>query len=187
MKFPKLKHPGLCQHLLYSPVYLAVGLLFVPLILQAHGIEIPGQVFCIGFIVLMGLVLWYLLYNSVLLIGSDMVFSKIHSWQRDRLEYSSRINGLGRGTACRRILRRCRLWGRLWKGGTDKRFTVYYKHAYAWTVFHSMIEKRLVLCEAEQLSAEQYYTLLGQTRHQLSKITDGTVRFRTKQEKKAPR
>ena len=42
MKFPTLKHPWLCQHLLYSPAYLAFGSLFIPLILARHGLKISG-------------------------------------------------------------------------------------------------------------------------------------------------
>ena len=131
MKFPKLKHPWLCQHLLYSPAYLAFGSLFVPLILQKHGVEISGLAFALGFIEVMGLALWYLFHNFFLLFGSDVILNEIHSWQRDRLEYSSRVNGLDRATAQRRILRRCRLWGHKWKDGADERFTVYCKHAYS--------------------------------------------------------
>ena len=187
MKFPTLKHPWLCQHLLYSPAYLAFGSLFVPLILERHGVKISGPLYGLGVIVVMGLALWYLFHNIFLLFGSDVILNEIHSWQRDRLEYSSRVNGLDRATAQRRILRRCRLWGRKWKDGADERFTVYYKHAYSWTVYHSMIEKRVVLCQTEHLDAEQYHILLGQARHQLSRLPDGTVRFHTKQEKRAPR
>ena len=187
MKFPTLKHPWLCQHLLYSPVYLAFGSLFVPLILERHGVKVPGLAFALGFIGVMGLALWYLFHNFFLLFGSDVILNQIHSWQRDRLEYSSRVNGLDLATARRRILCRCRLWGHKWKDGADERFTVYYKHAYSWTVYHSMIEKRLVLCQTEHLDAEQYHILLGQARHQLSRLPDGTVRFHTKQEKRAPR
>lgn len=187
MKFPKLKHPWLCQHLLYAPVYLAFGSLFVPGILQANGIKTPGWAFAIGFIGLMGLALWYLFHNFILLFGSDLVFSEIHTWQRDRLEFTSRINGADGQTALRRICRRCALWGRRWEEGETGRFIIYYKHAYSWTVYHSIIEKRIVLCQTDHLSPEQYHLLLGQARSILSRLPDGVVRFRTKQEKKAPR
>lgn len=186
MKFPKLNHPWLCLHLLHSPVYLVFGSLFVLWILQENGTEVPGPVFGVGFFALMGLALWYLFYNFFLLFCSNVLFSEIHSWQRDRLEFSSRINGSSRDTALRRIRRRCACWGRRWEG-SDERFTVYCKHAYSWTVYHSMIEKRIVLCQAEHLTADQYDLLLGQARSLLRNLPDGVVRFHTRQEKKAPR
>ena len=187
MKFPKWKHPWLCQHLLYAPVYLAFCLPFVLSILQDKGIKILGWASILVFISLMGLALWYLLHNFILLLGSDLLSSEIHTWQRDRLEFTSRINGVDCETALRRICRRCALWGRRWKEGETGRFIIYYKHAYSWTVYHSMIEKRIVLCQAGHLSLEQYHLLMGQARTILSRLPDGVVRFHTKQEKKAPR
>lgn len=187
MKFPKLKHPWLCQHLLYSPAYLFFASFFVPLVLEQLGIKVPGWAFVLGFVLLTALVICYLFRFFPLLFMGDAVFSEIHTWQRDRLEFTTRINGTDRETAERRILRRCRLWGRLWKEGSDDRFTVYFRHAYSWTVWHSMIEKRCVFCRADDLTPEQYHVLLGQARNRVAKLPDGALRFRTKQEKKAPR
>ena len=187
MKFPKLKHPWLCQHLLYAPAYLAFAALFLPLILKLVGRSVPDWIWGLGVLLLMLLAIWYLFRFIFLLLMSDAVFSEIHTWQRDRLEFSSRINGSSRETAERRILRRCRLWGRRWKDGSDGRFTVWYRHAYSWTRFRSMIEERVVLCRTEHLSPEQYSLLLGQARSLLRRLPDGKVRFRTKQEKRAPR
>ena len=186
MKYPKLNHPWLCQHLLYAPAYLFFLSFGLPALLERLGINAPGWAFALGFLALAGLTLWYLFHNFLLLFGSDAIFSMIHSWQRDRLEYSSRINGLNRKTALRRICRRCALWGRRWDA-SDARFTVYCKHAYSWTMFYAMIEKRIVICQTEQLDAEQYRVLLRQAQSILGRLPDGVVRFRSRQEKKAPR
>lgn len=187
MKFPKWNHPWLCQQLLYLPVYL---LLLLPLVgvivLESCGIEVFGIPFLIVFFAFGGCAIWYLFSHAPLLIGADLLASDIHSWQRDRLEYRSAINGTGRETAQRRILRRCRLWGRKWEG-SDGRFTVFCKHGYSWTVFYSMLEKRLVLCQAEHLTLEQYRLLLGQARSRLRELPDGVVRFQDKKMKKQPR
>ena len=187
MRFPKFNHPWLCQNLLYSPAYLWFLTLLAPGILESRGIPVSGEVFLILFMPSSIFALWYLFHYFPLLLISDAVFSEIHTWQRDRLEYSSRINGFKRETALRRICRRCALWGRRWKEGSDEQFTVYCKHAYSWTVFYSMIEKRIVLCQTERLDPEQYRLLLGQARNRLCKAPEGTPRFHSKQERKAPR
>ena len=187
MKFPKLKHPWLCQHLLYSPAYFFFASFCVPLLLEHWDVAVPGWAYGLGFVLLAAFTLWYLFHFFFLLFVGDAIFSEIHTWQRDRLEYSSRINGTSRETAKRRIVRRCRLWGRRWKGNPDARFTIYYKHAFSPTWFYSMIEKRIVLCSTEHLTAEQYHRLLGQARNLQGRLPDGKIRFRTKQEKRAPR
>ena len=187
MKFPKWNHPWLCQQLLYLPAYL---LLLLPLVgvivLESCGIEVFGIPFLIAFFIFGGAAVGYLLIFAPYLIGADMIAAEIHSWQRDRLEYRSAINGMDRETAQRRILRRCRLWGRKWKG-SDGRFTVFCKHGYSWTVFYSMLEKRLVLCQAEHLTLEQYRLLLGQARSRLRELPDGVIRLQDKKTKKQPR
>lgn len=187
MRFPKLKHPYLCKTLLYAPVVLALVGFSLPLLTKLLHIELPDFLYPICMFGGAGLTLWYLLHNYALLLGSDVFFAAIHAWQRDRLEFSSGINGKTRKTARRRILRRCRLWGRKWKDGSDERLTIYYKHGYSWTIFRSMIEKRIVLCETEHLTAEQLHILLGQAQARLRSLPDGKVRFQTRRVKKEPR
>ena len=187
MKIPKLKHPYLCKTLLYLPALLffpAIGLLYLPEWLgwSPRGLWMLLILFATG-----GMALYYLLHNFPLLLGIDVLSASIHAWQRDRLEFSSRINGETRKTARPRKLRRCCLWGRKWKDGSDERFTIYYKHGYSWSVFRSMIEKRIVLCEAEHLTAEQLHILLGQAQARLRELPDGKVRFQTRRVKKEPR
>ena len=188
MKFPKWNHPWLCQQLLYLPAYL---LFLLPpigaILLEAFGIDVPGIAFLIVFFICGGCAVWYLLSRAAVLISVDLISAEIHAWQRDRLEYRSRINGLTRAVAARRICRRCVLWGRQWKEGSDGRFTVFYKHGYSWTVFRSMIEQRLILCQTEHLTEEQYHLLLGQAKHILSKLPDGVIRFQDKKTKRRPR
>lgn len=185
--FPKLKHPYLCKTLLYAPVVLVLVGFSLPLLTKLFHIELPDFLYPVCMFGGAGLTLWYFLHNYVLLMGSDALFAAIHAWQRDRLEFSSGINGRTRETVRRRILRRCRLWGRKWKDGSDERFTIYYKHGYSWTVFRSLIEKRFVLCETEHLTAEQLRILLGQAQARLRELPDGKVRFQTKQVRKEPR
>ena len=168
MKFPKWNHPWLCQQLLYLPVYL---LFLLPpigaVLLDARGTDVPGIPFLIVFFLCGGCVIWYLLSLAPFLISVDLLSAEIHAWQRDRLEYRSRINGLTREDAARRILRRCRLWG-LKRESSERCFTVCCRHGYSWTIIRSMIEQRLVLCQTEHLSLEEYRLLLAQARHILS-------------------
>ncbi|MBR4131596.1 MAG: hypothetical protein IKT99_01340 [Oscillospiraceae bacterium] len=187
MKFPKWNHPWLCQQLLYLPAYLL--LLLAPIgavLLEACGIDVPGIPFLIVFFILGGCAIWYLFSQAPFLISVDLLSAEIHAWQRDRLEYRSRINGLTREDAARRILRRCRFWG-LKRESSDGRFTVCCRHGYSWTKFRSMIEQRLVLCQTEHLSPEEYRLLLAQARHILSKLPDGVIRFQDKATKRMPR
>lgn len=181
MKFPKLKHTALCQLLLYAPL-LADLLVCVLLPLLRIG---PADLWVACFLGGSVLALVYLFSQAPVLLLSDAVLSQIRFWKRDQLEVRSFRNGRGRAQAERRILRRCRLWGRPWTEGSGP-FRIYYRHCQSPSVFFSLVEKRVAVCSVEELTADSFRILLGQARGLMRRIPNGKPRFKTKAEKRAP-
>ena len=188
MKYPKLKQTVLCQVLLYLPS-LSFFLWIAALSL------IPGTwkdcvpVTLGGFFLFGGGSLWYLFHNFALLFSSDMLFSMIRQWKKDRAEYRTFRNGGDRPQIRKTILRRCARWGKCFEMPTNPTSAVdiYYRNGYSWTIFWSAIEKRVAVCTTDILSVEQYRLLTGQARRMLSAVPHGKPRFKTKRERNAPR
>lgn len=188
MKYPKLKHTVLCQFLLYLPgcaFFLGIIALccipgdwknnpavFLPLLLLPGLLSIVYLVFCSG-----------------LLITSDVLFFRIRQWKKDREEYRTRKNGTDREQIRRTLVRRCARWGRRFsmKSAEAESIDLFYRHAASLTVFWSALEKRAAVCSVPTLTAEEFRALTRRARRMLSSIPDGKIRFRTKEERKAPR
>ena len=116
MKFPKLKHSALCQILLYFPMFSIFWLLLVyALLSEKYGIS--NILLIIVLLVAGVLSLWYLLSHFALFLASDVLFAYIRSWKRARLVYRSFRNGRSRESVEKRVLRRCRIWGRAYASG----------------------------------------------------------------------
>ena len=136
--------------------------------------------------------LWYLLYpkHLYLFMTSSFMFSAIRSWKRDRLEYRTFRNGHSREKAEKRILRRCRLWGRRYKDistSDAERFQIFYRHCTSASALISGIEKRVAVCSVDHLTAENYSALVTKAGCLLKQIPNGKLYFKTPSEKKAPR
>ena len=188
MKFPKLKHSILCQLLLYLP-----GLaLFLWAIAAAL---IPGQwkdnspLFVASLLLFGGLSLWYLFHNFFLLMVSDALFTAIRQWQKDRMEYRTARNGLGKEQIEKSIRRRCALWGRKSdpKTGNFTEIEVYTRQKVSWTTFWSAIDLRVAVCTADTLTAELYCTLTDKARALIASVPKGKPRLVSKEARKAPR
>lgn len=86
MDMLKLKHPTLCQLVLYVPALL----FFVVIILGIPIVELfedAAWLWLILFIISAGFSLYYLLRYMTLFIASDIPFAMIRFWKRDRLWY----------------------------------------------------------------------------------------------------
>ena len=191
MKFPKIKNTVLCELILYFPGFAMLWYLIIMILL--HGEEANlNAVQIIGLLASAAFSLWYLLYpkNLGLLMASSIMFAAIRSWKRDRLEYRTFRNGHSLAVAKKRILRRCRLWGRRYKdlGVSDtEQFQIFYRHCSTASALISCIEKRIAVCSVDHLTAENYSALITRAGRLLKQIPNGKIYFKTSSEKKAPR
>ncbi|MBQ9544520.1 MAG: hypothetical protein IJV00_05275 [Clostridia bacterium] len=187
MKFPKMKHPWLCQTLLYLPGLLMFIWLFILIFFDPVSSALPS-IQQIAILLALGVFsVWYLFHNYLLFLIADARFYEIHSWQRDRLEYRSNINGLDKDIALSRIIRRCKLLRWKIKDVPDGEFTVCFKHAYSVTKFYSSIEKRIAVCKTGRLTVKNYTLLLGRARALLERMPDGDPPFKSIEVRISPR
>ena len=191
MKFPKIKNTVLCELILFFPAGLMLWYLIIMLLI--HGVDMninATQIICL---LATGVIsVGYLLYpkHFCFFMMSDALFSGIRSWKRDRLEYRTFCNGRSREAAEKRILKRCRLWGRRYKdlkAADAEQFKIYYRHCSSASALISGIEKRVAVCSVEHLTAESYSALTAKAGRLLKQIPDGKLYFKTPSEKKAPR
>lgn len=82
MKLLTLKHPTLCQIVLYAPALTFFAVLFLGSLL-----EDPGYVWVLLFLLSAVFSIYYLFRFMFPLIASDMIFSTARAWKRDRLWY----------------------------------------------------------------------------------------------------
>ena len=186
MKHPKLKNTILCQFIIYFPGLLMF--LWIPIFIFLVG-DGGTPAFLVGFFATAGISIWYLIRNAAMLITSDLFFSTIRQWKRDRGEYRTLRNGRGRAAVEKSVLRRCVRWGRrvILSEGDNRSVTVFFRNCVSWTVYWSVIEKRVAFCSTDVLTAEAYRYLTGQARLAFRELPHGRVLFKTKEEKKAPR
>ena len=188
MKFPKLKHTVLCQVLLYLPAF--------SIFIWAVAAELfPGswtENYLLGFVQLFlvaGISLGYLFYNFAFLMCSDIMFSEIRQWRKDREEYHTYRNGRSREEIQKTLLRRCARWGERFqpKKRRQRAFEVYYHHGYAWTRFRSAIEEQVVVYTTDSLSEEEYHQVGNQVRSVIHHVPKGKLWLKPKAERKGPR
>ena len=187
MRFPKLKHTVLCQLLQLIP-----GILFFLVLIALMIIAVPkGRWNTIAGILAMGTAvfsIWYLVHNFMFLMGTDILFRAIRQWRIDREEYVTDRNGASRQEVQRRILRRCRRWGReVAVTGTDTGIVcLRFRHSQSPTVFYSVVEKRLAICSVSHLDRETYSKITQRVCSQIKRIPDGRPLFKVGAERKAP-
>lgn len=190
MKFPKIKNTVLCELILYFPAGSMFWYLIIMVLIHGTDMEInAAQIICLLALGVLSVV--YLLYpkHFCLFMMGDALFSGIRAWKRDRLEYRTFCNGHSRESAEKRILRRCRLWGRRYndlKASDAEQFKIYYRHCSSASALTSGIEKRVAVCSVEHLTEENYSSLITKARQLLKRIPDGKLYFKTASEKKAP-
>ena len=191
MKFPKIKNTVLCELILYFPGFSFVWYLLVLLPFHVKDANL-NTVEIIGLLAFAAFSLWYLLYpkHLFLFMASSGFFAAIRSWKRDRLEYRTFRNGHNREEAEKRILKRCRIWGRRYKdlkASDNDQFRIFYRHSSSASALISCIEKRIAVCSVDHLTAENYSALITRAGRLLKQIPDGKLYFKTPSEKKAPR
>lgn len=191
MKFPKIKNTVLCELILYFPGFSFIWylLILIPFHIKDANLNTAE---IIGLLAFGAFSAWYLLYpkHLYLFITGDAMFSSIQSWKRDRLEYRTFCNGHSREEAERRILRRCRLWGRRYKdlkASDANQFRVFYRHCTSASALISGIEKRIAVCSIDHLTEENYSSLISKAGRLLRQIPNGKLYFKTPTEKEAPR
>lgn len=188
MKYPKIKNTALCQLLIYLPGLL-IFLWIIAMLLIPDEWSVNAPLMLALFLLAGGFSLWYLFHNFRLLMTTDILFDTIRRWKKDREEYHTTRNGKDRAEIRKAILRRASLWGRRYKcpEGNPVKAEVFYRHGASWTVFRSMIEKRVAVVSVDTLTSEDFHLLAGQVRWLLGTVPKGKARFKTKEERKAPR
>ena len=191
MKFPKIKNTVLCELILYFPGFSFIWylLILIPFHIKDANLNTAE---IIGLLAFAAFSAWYLLYpkHLHLFITGDAMFSSIQSWKRDRLEYKTFCNGHNLETAEKRILKRCRLWGRRYKdlkASDANQFRVFYRHCTSASALISGIEKRIAVCSIDHLTEENYSSLISKAGRLLRQIPNGKLYFKTPTEKEAPR
>lgn len=187
MKFPKLKHSLLCDILLVLPAFAVFWYLLLCLLLFGD-VEMDA-VFLVGLLLTIAFSLWYLFSHFLLFNMVSVPLAYIRLWKRDRLEYRTARNGRDRAASEKRILWRCRRWGKRYlpNGPGAEQVQVFYRHGLSWTVFYSVIEKRAAVCSVDHLTKETFRSLLEQAQFLLRQVPAGKPRLKSRSEKKAPR
>ena len=110
MKFPKLRHAGLCNILIFLPALFLFFAISFNIPLANWGT--PKWVLALNFLLGCAVSLGYLILGAFPLLYADQVFFLLREWKRSSLEYRTGRNGRGRSAIQAAILCRCRRWGK---------------------------------------------------------------------------
>lgn len=189
MKFPKLKHPTLCQIILYAPALLFFVVLLVGGVRLPFGYE-PGSEYGIVLALSGVLALCYLLRYFLLLLLSDAVFADIRAWKRTRMWYVTNRNGTDRKTAETVLHRRSRRCGRA-SPPVKSRYQpicLTYRRCFSWTQFWAAIEKIGMVFSVDSLDAQTWSAVTHAAAANVTAMhrEPNRGRFPDKKKKKAP-
>lgn len=151
MKFPKLKHAGLCNILIFLPalfLFFAIGF-NIPL----ANWGVPKWVLALNFLFGCAVSLGYLILGAFPLLCADQAFFLLREWKRSSLEYRTGRNGRGRSAIQVAILRRCRRWAKPIEG-TEDFFAFFRNRGCVGTQFHSAVGWRAAVCSVPHLDAD---------------------------------
>ncbi len=155
MKWPKLKHPTLCQLILYAPVLwpfcVMAVVLFVPEQYQGWltALYLGGMV----------LSLIPLFRFAMIYIMSDMVFGTLRAWKKDRIYYP--LKGSTEHWE-KRLLRKLGSYGKSGKVVPlqPQPLLSRRKVSMAWTVFHKGIVRHAQVYRVGHLNRETYMAVM---------------------------
>lgn len=184
-----LKHATLCHCVLYLPAAVLVVLGIVAAVVGECVDAVMLGILL--FIVLLVLALVYLLVLLPFLIASELLFSTICHWKKDRLWYDAACNGTEPKQIEQVILRRIEGYG---KTVEDYAVTglepirVQYKSTYSPNALWSMYERVVIVYRVDHLDESTYRNTQNSTNQilaQLKSINKWAL-LQTKEERKAP-
>lgn len=166
MKFPKLKHPTLCQILLYLPAFT----FFVAIFLNIYIADTVGGLVAILFFAGgAAFSLWYLIKNAILLIASDMIFSEIRYWKTARTVYFTERNGRNLATAEKRILRCLRGKSVEPLNNFVQPIAFRYQRRRPLSVFYFAIEKMTLVYSVDVLTEDNFRQIMASAKQNAQK------------------
>lgn len=172
MKKLKLKHATLCQILLYLPVILCV-LIPILLFVICENDVICGALLVIGCV----LSLVYLIILFPALLGSDIIFSNIRNWKKDRLYFTADCNNDKFDKVIALINKRIKKFGKSCE--IDNRLLVVpksfqYKKAFSIYEAYSSIEKILLVYKIDYLDEANYKKIQASSNLALLQLQDNS-------------
>ena len=185
MKFPKLKHPVLCQIILYLPTLIPFIILLIDVIL---GLESEWSV--ILFLVLTVVDLVFLIKKAPIFMAVDLMLHTVRSFLRSRDYYISDINCSDIETAKNKITKRIPFLAKEYtpvsRQITPDVFRI--KRYTPETVEYSKIEKYYFIYSVDYLDERNYTDILASVRANIKEFYEPfKSKFYTdKRRKKAP-
>ena len=160
MKWPKLKHPLLCNVVLVGSV---CALPVLSILLCFSGIP-PAHPLLYGLFMLVAFVgaLWFMISHFALLMMTSMCLELYRAHLHGRRYFTCPKNGKDPAGIRRRILRRVGRFGSPYevKAVPPELLTIRYKNSPSGTVYYHRIEKLLLVYEVDTLDREAFRKLL---------------------------
>ena len=170
MKWPKLKHPLLCNVVLVGSV-MAPPILF--LFLPALPITAYIPPILLGILILSPWVvsLWFMISHYALLMMTSMCLEMYQAYLTARTHFTCPQNGQDPATIRERILRRAERFGFSYevKAVPKELLTIRYKNSPSGTIYYHRIEKLLLIYEVDVLDADASRKL-WQSAHAITNI-----------------
>ena len=170
MKWPKLKHPLLCNVVLVGSV-MAPPILF--LFLPALPITAYIPPILLGILILSPWVvsLWFMISHYALLMMTSMCLEMYQAYLTARTHFTCPQNGQDPATIRERILRRAERFGFSYevKAVPKELLTIRYKNSPSATIYYHRIEKLLLIYEVDVLDADASRKL-WQSAHAITNI-----------------
>ena len=160
MKWPKLKHPLLCNIVLVGSV-MAPPILFMFLPALPIAELIPPILLAVIILSPWVLALWFMISHYALLMATSMCLELYHAHLQGRRFFTCPRNGTDPASIRQRILRRAKRFGSPYEIKTSPRelLTLRYKNSPSATVYYNRIEKLLLVFEMEGLDRDTYRRL----------------------------
>lgn len=163
MRFPKLKHAILCEIIVYTPALLWVILIPLALIFSDWVDALPAWIPIAVFLGTALLVLVYLFSHVLQLLTLDSLLMEIRGWKRDRLWFETRRNGSDPRSIERRILRRCRRYGKavpITGNAEPSPICLRHRSRWSWWAHYSQYEQTIAVYSVSSLDSAGYRALL---------------------------
>ena len=165
----RLKNPTLCQLALYAPAlsFFAVILMGIPMLAISEALRWLWLVLFIGSAVFS---IWYLLRHMMLFLGSDILFSTVRFWKRDRLWYPVEECFKNRAAAEAKVL--AGFQGKALEPADQLLQPVLLgqQNGISWTLHYRGIEKNTMVYSVSELDQKTYEQVMASARANLRNI-----------------
>ena len=170
MKWPKLKHPLLCNVVLVgsvmAPPILSLFLPALPVADNIHPLLLAVIILAPWF-----WALWFMISHYAILMMTSMCLEMYQAYLHGRRHFTCPQNGEDPDTIRKRIFRRVGRFGSPYevKAVPPELLTIRYKNSPSGTVYYNRIEKLLLVYEADILDGEAFRKL-WQSAHAITNI-----------------